>query len=177
MRQLPSLSPVLHAVIRANRTRAALPDLERTALAFPLPGPDGMRWMVWLTPSEINPDTGAVRVGAPAYSVAFRADFGSFSELSALSPKETGAPENAGPWLGEMLDAAERDMRRPRFFELLQLTTPSFAAGPRALTPEAKQAAAELKTLLPEVAEPPLLPFYKREAKRFFAWLDLAAAP
>ena len=48
MRQLPSLSPVLHAVIRANRTRAALPDLERTALAFPVPGPDGMRWTVWL---------------------------------------------------------------------------------------------------------------------------------
>lgn len=176
LKELPSLSPVTQAVFRAERTRLSLPDLGHTTLPLPVSGPEGTLWGVWFTRTEKNEDTGALRLAAPEYGLFFRADFGTFAELRALGPRDFGLPEAADPWLGELTDAADREPRRARLLELLQLVAPSFAAGPRALTPTAKQAAAELKTLFPDVAEPPLVPCYRRASKRFFAWLDFASA-
>jgi hypothetical protein len=175
MKEPPSLSPVVFAVRRAERSKAALPGAWHTTLPLPVPGADGTLWGVWLAPGEQNPETGALRIGVPEYGLFFRADFGAFAELRGLAPRDFGLSDKTAPWLGDVPDADDRNARRGRLFELLQAATPGFAAGPRGLTPAARRAAAEIKTLFPEVAEPPLLPCYRRAARRFFAWLDVAA--
>lgn len=177
MKPLPSFSPLASVLVRAERTRAALAGVPHTSLPLPVAGAEGTLWRVWFVPSETDPDTSALRIGVPSYSMSFRADFGVFTELTALRPRDLGLADDAGPWLGEVTDAAERRAKVPRLVELLQEAAPSFAAGPRGLTAEAKRAAAEIKALFPQAAEPPLLDFYARASARFFAWLDFAASP
>ncbi len=176
MKTPPSLSDVKRSVLMAERARLSLSRLSHLSLPLPVASAEGLLWGVWFVATEKNEETGGVRIGAPAYGVFFRADYGAFAELRATSPSDFGVADSAGPWLGEATDLAAREGKRPRFFELLQTVAPAFAAGPAALTEPTKQAAAELKTLLADVAEPPLLPCYKHASKRFFSWLTAATA-
>lgn len=171
MKDLPSLSPASNASRFASRLTTSLPGLAHAALPLPVPSPEGMLWVVGLAPSEVDPDTSALRIGAPSYLSSFRADFGDFTELAPISPEPP-----AGSWLGELLDLDERRSRHQGLFELYGKAVPSFAAGPRALTTAARRAAVEIQTLFPSAAEPPLLPFYHALGRRFFAWLDWAAS-
>lgn len=175
MKPLPSLYPAEKAWFFADAARAALPGPLRAALPLPVRGAEGVLWSVWLGPSELDADTGALRLGAPRYVASFRADFGGLEELALVSPGALGLGADAGPWLGELTDAPAREAARARYYGLLAETVPSFAAGPRSLTAPIKRAAGALKDLFPEVAEPPLLPLYRRAAARFFTWLDFAS--
>ena len=67
-------------------------------LPMPVPGADGLLWAVWYCPTEVNADTGALRLGVPVYGISFRADFGAFAELRACAAPDFGLPDSAAPW-------------------------------------------------------------------------------
>jgi hypothetical protein len=176
MKPLPPLLAADKAWSRADVLRAAFPEPLRPSLPFPVFGAEGLLWCVWLLPSERDADTGALRLGVPEYVLSLRADFGDLEGLSRVRPETLGvAPTGEGPWIGELTDAPAREALRGQYTALLAETAPSFAAGPRSLTPPIKRAAKALLGLFPEVAETPLLPAYRRVGARFFAWLDFAS--
>lgn len=176
MKPLPPLFAPDKAWARADVLRGAFPEPLRPSLPFPVFGAEGLLWCVWLSPHEQDAERGVLRLGAPTYLLSLRADFGDLDGLSGVPEGSLGlTPSGEGPWIGELGDAPAREALRGQYTALLAEAAPSFAAGPRSLTPPIKRAAKALVGLFPEVAEPPLLPAYRRVATRFFHWLDFAS--
>lgn len=173
---LPALEPVARIHARyARMTRGAVPGCDLAGLPVPVPGLDGVRIAILFTATEREPQTGARRVQAPRHLVSARADTGDFVELRAITPRDLGVPQDPEAWIGE-LPEGDRGEKRARLLDLYDAALPAFAAGPSGATATAKRAAIEIAALFPEVAEAPLVPYYRALGRRFFAWVDRAAA-
>lgn len=177
-KELPPLQPVARVAARFSRFAPIVAKGGgRAGVPVPVPGPDGVRIAILLTATEPVPDTDRLRVQAPGHLVSARADTGDMVELAAITPRDLGVTGEPEAWLGEIPAASDRASERARLLELYDQALPAFAAGPAGLTEGARRAAREIATLFPDVAEAPLLPYYRALGRRFFAWVDRAAAP
>lgn len=174
-KELPVLPSVKIAMRHAARcAQGALAGIDHASLPVPVPGPEGTRWAVLLSPTRRDEAKDVREIGAPAYVLGLRADVAEPVELAQVSPSEVGLEGGPDAWLGELAPAAEAS-KRARLAELLDAVVPVFATGRPGATEAQKSAAAELRALFDEVAEAPLLPCYRAVGKRFFAWLDRTA--
>lgn len=159
--------------------RAGSPE-SLASLPVPVPGEGGVRIAVMLAEAELAgegaPDPAALRIKPPGHVVFAEAWSGAFSELCAIGPADLGLANDPAEPLGDAALAADRDAKRARWLELLDAALPGFAGGPAAITADTRRAAGELRALFPEVAEAPLVPYYRALGRRFFAWLDRTAA-
>lgn len=172
----PPLEPVARvAALHARLARGAAPGCDHAGLPVPVPGPDGMRIATLLAATEPVVETGARRIQAPRYLVSARADTGDFVELAAVTPRDLGVAQDPEAWLGE-LPPGDRGEQRARLLDLLDAALPAYATGRAAAASSVKSAARELKKLWDDAAEPPLHPYYRALGRRFFEWLDRAAA-
>jgi hypothetical protein len=183
---LPPLEPVGRVAARhARLARSTAGGAGHVGLPVPVPGPDGMRLAMLAAVTEPAKGPGALRLQAPTYLVSARADTGDFAELKAIAPQDLVPPpgaagakdaQDAAPWLGEIPAADALGDKRARLFELLDAALPVYATGRAAVAPSVKRAAREIRELWGEVAEPPLAPYYRALGRRFFEWIDRAAA-
>lgn len=176
---MPPLYHVTKVIARANRVLGVLPGLNALSLPIPMAGPDGTLWAIWLTTrqpgtpddSDSDPHQLTRFIAAPSYVLTMRADFGSFDALRPISVELGFDGEQ-----DEVFDPHTRTAKWARYVELVQEAAVSFAGGTHITTPATKRLAAELSRVCLEVAEPPLLRFYRKASPRFFAWLDDAAS-
>ena len=158
----------------AGRTGA---PCDHASLPVPVPGVSGLRAAVMLARTEPVDGSSARRIFAPSHVVYAAAMTGDFVELAAISAGDLGLEGEPGAALGEVVLAADREAKRARLFELIDVVSPVFATGRAAETREVKSAAAALLPLWDEVAEAPLRPWYRALGRRFFGWVERAAAP
>lgn len=175
-RPLPELTSVARIAKRfAFHQQGALPGKNHAGLPVPVPGPDGVRVAIFFTTTEVDEATSALRIQAPGHVVYAQAATSDFIELCAITPRDLGIAEDPGAWLGDPGAPADPG-KVARLLDLYDAALPAFAGGPAAMTAASKRAAIEIKTLFHEVEEPPLAPYYAALGKRFFAWIDKAAA-
>lgn len=175
-RPLPELTSVARIARRfAFHRQGALPGKNHAGVPVPVPGPDGVRVAIFFTTTELDSTTNALRIQTPGHVVYARADTGDFIELRAITPRDLGIAQDPGAWLGDP-GAPPDPGKLARLMDLYDAALPAFAGGPAAMTASSKRAAIEIKTLFHEIAEPPLAPYYAALGKRFFAWIERAAA-
>ncbi len=174
---LPGFEPIARVMRRLSAYgRGALPGVNRTLLPLPVPGVEGMRAALLFTTTEPLQGSAALRIKTPTFVAYARADSGDFLELAAITPRDLGIAQDPDHWLGDFVEPVDVGDKRARYLDLYDATVSAFAAGRGVETPAVKRAAADLRALFAELAEPPLAPYYRALGKRFFAWLDGAAA-
>lgn len=173
---LPKLCPLASVVRRHRMHRHDALGPDHAALPVPVHGPDGLRIVRMLASTRLDPETRKRFVKAPGYLVEARADDGAFVEARAVSPATFELASEPDAELGELVEVADFAERAARLYAALDAVLPTFAAGPAAPLAPIQGAAAEARELFFGLAEAPLLPCYRSLGKRFFAFLDRAAA-
>lgn len=178
---LPPLMRV-ERLIKAGSLHAAgaLPEHGYQTFPIPVPGPYGLRAAFLYSVAETTEPPSGLLVRAPSYIGFVDAETARFVELRVFQASEIGLAHLEGQLLGrcpgdaewasaEMLD------KEARLYRAYDAVLASFAAGLVALPNEARRSAMELSTLLAELIEVPLAPFYRGVGRAFFAWLDRVA--
>lgn len=177
-KELPALekTATLARKCAAFAGRTGAPE-NLASLPFPVAGATGLRIAVFLAQATPVDGSAAQRVMPPRHVVYALAMTGAFVELAAIRPSDFGLDHAADEPLGEVTFAADRISKRERFFDLLDQFLPMLAIGRLPGEPSAKKVTRDLRELFHELAEPPLLPYYRALGGRFLTFLERAAAP
>jgi hypothetical protein len=154
-----------------------------THQSYPVPvrrGQDLQLAFLYCKAMIIRPREG-LQLWPPNYIAFMVARTGRFDQLRAVTASDFGQNCNMDKPMGVHLTAAERLAggfltKEARLYQAYDQLLPAFAGEPSPAPSEVKPAAEEFRSLFPNVAEAPLLPFYKHVGKEFFDWLTRVAA-
>jgi hypothetical protein len=176
----PELRSIVDLVAIAARYPArALPAGHHPSYPAPVLGPDGLRVAFLYCRAEIVRPGEGLSLTAPSYVAFVDARTAMFEELRAVTPGELGLGHAEGEVLGTTRTQPERldpalVTKELRLYQTYDLLLPSFAAGQAQVDLGVQAAAREHEALFAELAEAPLLPYYRAVAGPFFAWRDRA---
>lgn len=177
--------PTLKDIARLVRTgslhaKGALPAERYQSYPIPVPGPKGLRVAFLYAPAVVVVPLAGLEVRSPTYIGFVDAGNGGFEELRIFHAGEVGLAHLEGQPLGQCPDedaweAPEVVAKEARLYRGYDAILGSFAAGISPLPPETKRAAADFAAVFEELAEAPLLPFYRGVGRSFFTWLGQVA--
>jgi hypothetical protein len=178
---LPALKDV-ERLIKAGSLHAkgALPAEGYQTYPIPVPGPSGLRVAFLYAAADVVVPLAGPLVRSPSYIGFVNAETARFDELRAFHAAEVGLGHLEGQQLGqcpgeEAWEAPEVAAKEKRLYQGYDAILGSFAAGIAPLPVETKRAAAEFAAVFEELAEAPLMPFYRTVGRSFFAWLGRVA--
>lgn len=175
-----ALLSVQKLIAAAGRPAAALPVQTHRSFPIPVHAPEGQRIVFLFCPSSISMEEG-LRLLPPEYVAELDPATGRLLRMRAVTPADFGRSDPADEFLGcyDMLPGG----RTPEQYHELHrnllaaydVMLPVFAAKPRRVSPQERQAARAFRTLFPQVTEQPLQPYYQVLGRDFFAWLEETA--
>jgi hypothetical protein len=178
---LPELKPV-ERLIKAGSLHAkgALPDEGYQSYPIPVPGPRGLRVaFLYAAAVDVVPLAGPI-LRSPTYVGFVDAETARFVELRVFHADEVGLAHLEGRDLGQVpgddaWQAPEVVAKEAALYRGYDAILGAFAAGIAPLPVETKRAADDFAAVFAELAEAPLVPFYRGVGRAFFAWLDRVA--
>lgn len=155
----------------------ALPVGMHQSYPVPVAGGRGLRIGFFYCMAMITRPEEGYQLWPPSYLALLDPASGKFLELKAVQPKELGLGHADDRPLGPYLSPPQRMApeflgKVVRWYQAYDALLPLFAEGVATLPPPAREAATTFKSLLPEVTEAPLLPYYRAVGAEYFAWLD-----
>jgi len=149
-----------------------------THQSYPVPvqGDQGLRLAFLYCKAMIVRPREGLQLWPPNYIAFMVAGTGRFDQLKAVAARDFGQTYTMDQPIGVYLTAAERLAdsfltKQARLYQTYDQLLPAFARRTNAVPSEVKQAADEFRSLFPEVAEAPLLPYYQHVGSEFFDWL------
>jgi hypothetical protein len=134
-----------------------------THQSYPFPargGRSGSQMIFFYCPAKILDPRAGLTLWPPTYVAYLSAANARFEELKAVAPGDFGQRHPA-------------DKPQIKWIQDYDIILPCFAAKAVGLSDEQRQAAREFSTLLPEIVESPLMPYFQAAAAEFFDWLKL----
>jgi len=168
--------PIRQLIEQAQHSPGAAQPVE-THQSYPIPVRDcGSMSVVFLyCVSRLVPHDGLYLM-APSYLATLDARTGGLQELREVTPGEFGSVPNTGPSIGK--DRMPEGMTPEQYLELqgqvyddYDTLLPLFAAASHSQQEDFPRFARRFQSRFIQVAEQPLLPFYRAVGKAFWGWL------
>lgn len=180
-KELPPFVSIVKLIQKAElHPGAALPIHSHRSYPIPCAGADGLRVAFLYAPAAVVEPQAGLQIYPPTYIAYFQAETGMFEELKSVTPGELGLNVPQDRPLGTYLTpahrlAAEFLTKQVRLYQDYDLLMGPFAAFLFSVSPQVKKAAAEFKSIFPQIVEVPLAPCYEMLGRNFFGWLSRIA--
>jgi hypothetical protein len=171
---------LIREVIReARQQMRALPMESRLSYPMPQSAAPTADVTFLFTITRMDPDKGCV-LYCPSYRIVVNAGSGRFVELEEVEPSDFGLAEPADGVIGDAnlppdITSEEFIAKEQRLYDLYDRLLPVLGTKAGQVAEAVRRDAREFVALFREVAEPPLLPYYRVAGKAFLDWLQAAA--
>jgi len=176
---MASTRPIRELIGVARAHARALPDESRLSFPMPLTASPSADLAFLYCASRIRPREGCV-LFSPTYRILANLATGRFVELDEVSSSDFGQPEPKGGRLGPInlapgMTSENYLAKQERLYDLYDRLLPALSVNPRQGPEALRKDAKEFIEVFRQLAEPPLLPYYRSAGKPFFDWLETAA--
>jgi hypothetical protein len=155
---------------------AVMDDLAHQSLPMPVFSPKGFCMAFLYCHAELMSDGQGMQLWPPDHQALINAETGRFEELKTVTSNTYDQSHAMNKPMGKCLDESQREQdeflnKLVALYQAYDAILPWFAAGQYAAPLAARPAAKEFERHFAEVAEKPLLPYYRALGQEFFRWL------
>jgi hypothetical protein len=180
MTAAPPFTPFTRIVEQARiHPLQVMPPQTHQSYPFPTRGVRGGVQMVFFyCPAKILDPLAGLTLWPPTYVANLSAAAARFEELKAVNASDFGQRHSADKPLGNCRTPGQAlegpfMSKLAKWYQAFDLILPCFAVRTYGLAVEQQRATRDFASLLPEIVEAPLMPYYKAAAGEFFDWLKL----
>ena len=145
--------------------------------AYPIPLIEGTEMLLaFLYSLTDTSEPGHLKLYAPSYIAYIEAATGKFKQLIAVKPSDFGLDHDINQPLGTYISRPQRQDEKyinaeAHLYQAYDSLLPEYMIGNKATEQSIKNEAQVFIKRFEELAEPPLVPYYKSLGKHFFTWL------
>jgi hypothetical protein len=155
---------------------AVMEDLAHQSLPVPVFTPKGFCMAFIYCHAELASDGQGMQLWPPDHQALMNAETGRFEELRTVASTTYDQSHAMTKPMGACPGEPQREQdeylnKLVALYQAYDAILPSFAASPYAMPAAARPAAREFERLFADVAEKPLLPYYRAVGHEFFRWL------
>ncbi len=150
--------------------------------AYPIPLIEGTEMLLtFLYSLADTSEPGCLKLCAPSYVAYIEATTGKFKQLIAVKPSDFGLDHEINQPLGTYISRPQRQDEKyinaeAHLYQAYDLLLPEYMVGSKVIEQSIKSEVQIFIARFEELAEPPLVPYYKSLGKHFFTWLHANSA-
>jgi hypothetical protein len=168
------------ALMQAARAQSAKAFPIETFESYPIPVREHGKLLVLFLYGSQHARPGAIELTVPAHVARFDAATARLVSIERFAPKRHGLDLTPGDPIGAHtlrpgVSADDYRAQRDVLLRDYDLLLPAFARDERNPSNETRAAAAEFRSLFPQLAQAPILPMYRAVGAEFFTWIDSVA--